>query len=255
MTAHRRRRPVDQPALDINVDTTPPAHPDEQVARQEISRFYDNQVAEAHKTCDEAAAALAAAHRARDAAEQDRQAWREHGQITATGGHAAERRHPEQIAGTVLAIVGDAQGRYLAAARAVLAPALDAPTTTAAMAELAVLDRRPDTAARRAAADAAHERMEALCRWLTAHGPRPRRDGPARAATPGKAAAVSLTFTDIFCGAGGSSLGLAGAGLELKLAANHWEQTMQAGNAVSANVAQWLGHAITTALDNPQATG
>lgn len=33
---------------------------------------------------------------------------------------------------------------------------------------------------------------------------------------------MSATFTDIFCGAGGSSIGLAAAGLELKLAANHW---------------------------------
>lgn len=33
---------------------------------------------------------------------------------------------------------------------------------------------------------------------------------------------MTLTFTDIFCGAGGSSIGLTAAGLELKLAANHW---------------------------------
>jgi DNA (cytosine-5)-methyltransferase 1 len=33
---------------------------------------------------------------------------------------------------------------------------------------------------------------------------------------------MSLTFTDIFCGAGGSSLGLAAAGFDLRLAANHW---------------------------------
>lgn len=33
---------------------------------------------------------------------------------------------------------------------------------------------------------------------------------------------MSLTFTDIFCGAGGSSLGLTAAGLRLVLAANHW---------------------------------
>ena len=32
---------------------------------------------------------------------------------------------------------------------------------------------------------------------------------------------MSLTFTDIFCGAGGSSIGLADAGFELKPAANH----------------------------------
>ncbi len=37
---------------------------------------------------------------------------------------------------------------------------------------------------------------------------------------------MSLTFTDIFCGAGGSSIGLAGAGMELKLAANHWDRAI-----------------------------
>jgi DNA (cytosine-5)-methyltransferase 1 len=34
---------------------------------------------------------------------------------------------------------------------------------------------------------------------------------------------MSLTFTDIFCGAGGSSIGLSAAGFTLKLAANHWQ--------------------------------
>lgn len=34
-------------------------------------------------------------------------------------------------------------------------------------------------------------------------------------------------FTDIFCGAGGSSAGLAEAGLTLKLAANHWPQAIE----------------------------
>jgi DNA (cytosine-5)-methyltransferase 1 len=37
---------------------------------------------------------------------------------------------------------------------------------------------------------------------------------------------MSLTFTDIFCGAGGSSLGLTAAGFELKLAANHWQRAI-----------------------------
>jgi DNA (cytosine-5)-methyltransferase 1 len=32
-----------------------------------------------------------------------------------------------------------------------------------------------------------------------------------------------LTFTDLFCGAGGSSTGLVAAGFELRLAANHWQ--------------------------------
>src|ERR1044072_2103520 len=34
---------------------------------------------------------------------------------------------------------------------------------------------------------------------------------------------MSVTFTDIFCGAGGSSIGLAAAGRELMLPANHWQ--------------------------------
>lgn len=34
---------------------------------------------------------------------------------------------------------------------------------------------------------------------------------------------MSLTFTDIYAGAGGSSTGLVRAGLQLKLAANHWQ--------------------------------
>jgi len=42
---------------------------------------------------------------------------------------------------------------------------------------------------------------------------------------------VSLSFTDIFCGAGGSSLGLAGAGLELRLAANHWPRAIETHSA------------------------
>lgn len=34
---------------------------------------------------------------------------------------------------------------------------------------------------------------------------------------------MTITVTDFFCGAGGSSLGASGAGLELVLAANHWQ--------------------------------
>ena len=37
---------------------------------------------------------------------------------------------------------------------------------------------------------------------------------------------MSGTFTDLFCGAGGSSLGLAAAGFELRLAANHWDRAV-----------------------------
>lgn len=38
---------------------------------------------------------------------------------------------------------------------------------------------------------------------------------------------MSLTFTDIFCGAGGSSSGLVAAGMELRLAANHWKRAIE----------------------------
>ena len=38
---------------------------------------------------------------------------------------------------------------------------------------------------------------------------------------------MSLTYTDIFCGAGGSSIGLSEAGMELKLAANHWARAIE----------------------------
>lgn len=42
---------------------------------------------------------------------------------------------------------------------------------------------------------------------------------------------MSLTFTDVFCGAGGSSIGLAEAGLELRLAANHWARAIETHSA------------------------
>lgn len=42
---------------------------------------------------------------------------------------------------------------------------------------------------------------------------------------------MSLTATDIFCGAGGSSIGLTAAGFELKLAANHWDRAIATHSA------------------------
>jgi DNA (cytosine-5)-methyltransferase 1 len=42
---------------------------------------------------------------------------------------------------------------------------------------------------------------------------------------------VSITYTDIFCGAGGSSIGLTEAGLELRLAANHWPVAIETHSA------------------------
>ncbi|MCT9087327.1 DNA cytosine methyltransferase [Streptomyces sp. ASQP_92] len=38
---------------------------------------------------------------------------------------------------------------------------------------------------------------------------------------------MSLTFTDLFCGAGGSSTGLVAAGYDLRLAANHWQRAVE----------------------------
>lgn len=42
---------------------------------------------------------------------------------------------------------------------------------------------------------------------------------------------MSITFTDMFCGAGGSSIGLSAAGFELKLAANHWVRAIETHSA------------------------
>jgi DNA (cytosine-5)-methyltransferase 1 len=37
---------------------------------------------------------------------------------------------------------------------------------------------------------------------------------------------TGITFTDIFCGFGGSSIGLENAGLQLILGANHWDKAI-----------------------------
>lgn len=42
---------------------------------------------------------------------------------------------------------------------------------------------------------------------------------------------MGITFTDIFCGAGGASTGLVNAGWELKLAANHWQTAIDTHSA------------------------
>lgn len=42
---------------------------------------------------------------------------------------------------------------------------------------------------------------------------------------------MSVTVTDLFCGAGGSSLGAEGAGLELVMAANHWQTAIDVHQA------------------------
>jgi DNA (cytosine-5)-methyltransferase 1 len=45
--------------------------------------------------------------------------------------------------------------------------------------------------------------------------------------TPPPKPSLDISFTDIFCGAGGSSTGLVEAGFELKLAANHWPRAIE----------------------------
>lgn len=60
-----------------------------------------------------------------------------------------------------------------------------------------------------------------------APGPAPGIPGPGAALPPTGETPLSLTFTDIFCGAGGSSTGLVEAGFELVLAANHWQRAIE----------------------------
>ncbi len=63
-----------------------------------------------------------------------------------------------------------------------------------------------------------------------------------------------LTVTDIFAGAGGSSTGAASVpGVEVKLAANHWQGTKRervrlAGNAVTPPAARDLVACIAESL-------
>src|SRR5581483_5336381 len=38
---------------------------------------------------------------------------------------------------------------------------------------------------------------------------------------------MSLDFVDMFCGAGGSSIGLTGAGMTLRWAGNHWRRAIE----------------------------
>jgi DNA (cytosine-5)-methyltransferase 1 len=48
-----------------------------------------------------------------------------------------------------------------------------------------------------------------------------------------------LSFNDLFCGAGGSSIGLTAAGFRLKLGANHWERAIETHGA---NFGRWADH-------------
>ncbi len=42
---------------------------------------------------------------------------------------------------------------------------------------------------------------------------------------------MTITVTDLFCGAGGSSLGAESAGLTLRMAANHWQTAIDVHQA------------------------
>ncbi len=124
-----------------------PEHPDAQVAREEITRYYDDEVARAARGLEEAQARLVEATTARTA-------WAERGEIT-----------PENKAGpidmTALVIVGKSQDRYHQATQKLLG----------------TLDTRGgpvvnicDNTALREEAERLGQREKALRRWLTAQG-------------------------------------------------------------------------------------
>lgn len=48
-----------------------------------------------------------------------------------------------------------------------------------------------------------------------------------------------IEYDDLFCGAGGSSIGLSAAGMELKLAANHWQRAIETHSANFPNAEHW----------------
>jgi len=113
-----------------------PEHPDATLAREEISRYYEDQVAEARAELAEAQALL-------DRREQQRLAWAERGEITAEARAGSLRME-------AVLIVSHAVSRYQRAANA-------------------ALEKRGDRELH-AAAEAAGERERALRRWLTAQG-------------------------------------------------------------------------------------
>jgi len=121
---------------DVLFDPPPPPHPDAAVAKEEVTRYYTDRLNEAEET-------LAAATAARANRLLDLNVWLARDEITSEG--MAGDLHM-----AALSIVGHAQSRFMAAARA-------------------SIDSRSD-AALRAAVDDVQARMEALRRWLTAEG-------------------------------------------------------------------------------------
>lgn len=57
---------------------------------------------------------------------------------------------------------------------------------------------------------------------------------------------MTLTLTDLFCGAGGSSFGAEMVpGVRTRMAANHWDLAVETHNTnLTVDVIEWLGHAI-----------
>ena len=77
-------------------------------------------MAAAREAYEKAAAELADAERLQGA-------WRARGEVVAV----YPATYPDPVRSTVMDIVGDSQGRYASAGRAVLRPALEAPTSAA----------------------------------------------------------------------------------------------------------------------------
>lgn len=121
--------------------------PDATVAREEITRYYEDRVADAERRWREAVAELARR-------EAERGAWLERGEIT-----------PDMAGGSDMApgaIASALISRYQAACR----PLLDQMRAVGGL----VVNRDPNAAQMRAEAERLGERDKALRRWLTAQG-------------------------------------------------------------------------------------
>lgn len=129
-------------------------HPDQEVARREIGRFYADQVAQAEIDLAKAQQAVANAEAALAARQHEQAAWQQHGTITPhmLGDH-------DQAGDD---IVWALWGRVQAATRPLLAQL--------ATDRGQVVNTSPDADRLCAAADTAQQRMDATRRWLTAKG-------------------------------------------------------------------------------------
>lgn len=124
-----------------------PSHPDEQVAHEEIGRYYDDRVTEAEQALANAQAALAQR-------QAEQQAWVSRKEIT-----------PDVVGMTDMApivISSVSTSRYQQAVK----PILDQMDTVGGR----VVNRSADAGRLRAEAERLGEREKALRRWLTAQG-------------------------------------------------------------------------------------